>query len=131
MDNQLKLITYNIDGLPEKLDLNDLPLILRPIAWVYKLIKKTTLITINDGNNKAENIKKIGTYLENENPDIIAVQEDFNYHNELTKNLNDSYCSGTYSGGFDLKHIFKSMTWFPKPRFKADGINLFAFCFNI
>ena len=44
MDNQLKLITYNIDGLPEKLDLNDLPLILRPIAWVYKLIKKRELL---------------------------------------------------------------------------------------
>ena len=125
MNEQIKVITYNIDGLPEKLDLNDLPLILRPIAWVYKLFKKTTVITINDGDSKAENIAKIGSYLLNENPDIIAVQEDFNYHNELTKNLNDSYCSGTYSGGFDLKHIFKSMTWLPKPRFKADGLNLF------
>lgn len=123
---KLKIVTYNIDGLPESLDLNDLPWILKPITWIYKLIKKTTLVTINDGCDKAENIKKIGDYLESENPDIITVQEDFNYHKELVDNFYDKYSWGTYSGGFDLKNIFKSMTWFPKPRFKADGINLFA-----
>lgn len=126
MDNQIKIITYNIDGLPEKLDLNDLPWILKPIAWIYKLFKKTTLITINDGCNKLDNIRKIGEYLEKENPDIIGVQEDFNYHNELVEKFYNKYSWGIYSGGFDLKHIFKSMTWFPIPRFKADGINLFG-----
>jgi hypothetical protein len=32
MNRELKLITYNIDGLPPSLDLNDLPCILKPIA---------------------------------------------------------------------------------------------------
>lgn len=126
MNTKLKVITYNIDGLPEKLDLNDLPLILKPIAWIYKLFKKTTLITINDDSTKINNMSMIGSYLLGQDPDIIAVQEDFNYHNELVKNFYDKYSWGTYSGGFDLKNIFSSMSWFPIPRFKADGINLFG-----
>jgi hypothetical protein len=40
----MKIITYNIDGLPESLDLNDLPWIFKPIVWIYKLFKKTTII---------------------------------------------------------------------------------------
>ena len=39
---EIKLATYNIDGLPEQLDLNDLPWLFKPIAWVYKMFKGTT-----------------------------------------------------------------------------------------
>lgn len=40
----IKILTYNVDGLPESLDLNNLPWILKPIAWIYKLIKGTTIV---------------------------------------------------------------------------------------
>lgn len=118
----IKIITYNIDGLPEKLDLNDLPWIFKPISWIYKLIKGTTIIQINDDINKSNNISTISWKLSQENPDIICVQEDFNYHKELTYNL-VGYNVGTYLGGFDLSKIFKTMTWFP-PRFISDGLNI-------
>ena len=85
MNKQVKIITYNIDGLPESLDLNDLPFILKPIAWIYKLIKKTTLVKINDNKNVCLNTQLISKYLSLNNPDIICVQEDFNYHKELVE----------------------------------------------
>lgn len=59
----IKVVSYNIDGLPEKLDLRQLPLVLRPIAWVYKLFKGTTLVTVNNDSCKAGKIAEIGRRL--------------------------------------------------------------------
>jgi exonuclease III len=120
---ELKIITYNVDGLPERLDLKDLPWILKPISWIYKLIKKTTLINVNDNIDSSSKTKQISKYFSELNPDIIVVQEDFNYHSELMEYLPE-YKSGSYLGGFDLSKIFKSIKWFPYPRFKSDGLNL-------
>lgn len=123
---RIKVITYNIDGLPETLDLNDLPIVLRPIAWLYRLFKKTTIVRINDDTNKEDKIKAISRWLASENADIIAVQEDFNFHKELIYHL-VGYNSCTHTGGFDIKNLFASVEWrtkFPFPRFKADGLNL-------
>ena len=126
---EIKLLTYNVDGLPETLDLNDLPWILKPIAWIYKLFKGTTVIKINDNVNKKDDIGHISQYLASSDADIIAVQEDFNYHDELMSRLNDNYACGTYLGGFDLSKLFSNTEWltyFPLPRFKCDGINVIA-----
>lgn len=120
---EFKIITYNIDGLPETLDLNTLPWILRPIAWIYKLFKGTTIVTVNDGTGKAEKIKEISKDLSH--ADIVCVQEDFNYHEELTESLKD-FESGTYMGGFDLSKVFSMVKWLPIPRFKADGLGIFV-----
>ena len=49
----MKIITYNVDGLPESLDLRDLPWIFKPIVWIYKLIKKL-LNYIRHGSNRDE-----------------------------------------------------------------------------
>ena len=119
----IKLVTYNVDGLPETLDLKDLPWILKPVAWVYKLFKKTTKITANDGKNHSA---EIGDYLSKTDADLIAVQEDFNYHEELMNHLPDYY-AGTHGGEITLKNLFSNTEWlsyFPFPRFKADGLNL-------
>lgn len=124
---KLKIISYNIDGLPTTLDLKDLPLILRPIAYIYKLIKGTTIIKINDNDNKTECINNIGNKLKSSNADIIAIQEDFNYDDILMDNLYPQYNYGTWLGGFNLSKLFSSTEWFtcfPFPRFKADGINV-------
>lgn len=124
---KLKVITYNIDGLPESIDLRNLPWILKPICWIYKLIKKTTVISINDDKNKAVNIKLISRFFKESNPDIIAVQEDFNYHSELLSSIYDKYSWGTFTGEFDISKIFSNTEWlsyFPLPRFKADGISI-------
>lgn len=120
----IKILTYNIDGLPEKIDLKELPWIFKPISWIYKLIKKTTVVPINDDTNKIENIKNISKYLASTNADIIAVQEDFNYHNELKEFLEKNYTSGKYTGGITPLKLFSNIKWFPIPRFKCDGITI-------
>lgn len=119
----IKFITYNIDGLPEQLDLNDLPWLLKPIAWIYKLLKGTTVITINDNHDTDKNILDISNYLPTISPDVIGVQEDFNYHDTLMSCLKD-YSSSTFTGKIDFSDVLHSIKWFPYPRFKADGLNL-------
>lgn len=121
--NKLRIVSYNIDGLPEKLNLADLPWYLTPIAWVYKVIKGTTEIRINDGSDRAEKIEEISEYLNSLNPDIIAVQEDFNFHKELMSSLTDYY-DETHTGDISLKNLMSKTTWRPLPRFKADGLGL-------
>ena len=127
MEKEIKLISYNIDGLPETLDLADLPWILKPIAWIYKLIKGTTIIRINDNCDTEKHINHISECLKKSDADIIGVQEDFNYHDNLISSLKDRYSISTYQGGFDLSKIFTNTEWlsfFPFPRFKCDGLNL-------
>jgi exonuclease III len=119
---KLRIVSYNIDGLPEKLDLADLPWYLTPIAWAYKAVKGTTEIRINDGSNRAEKMKEISEYLNTLNADIIAVQEDFNYHKELMSSLT-SYADSTHTGDISLKNLVSKTEWKPLPRFKADGLN--------
>lgn len=119
----IKFVTYNIDGLPEQLDLNDLPWLLKPIAWIYKLLKGTTVITINDNHDTDKNILGISNYLSTISPDVIGVQEDFNYHETLMQCL-EGYEDSTFTGKIDFSDVFHSIKWFPYPRFKADGLNL-------
>lgn len=124
---KLKVVTFNIDGLPSILDLNELPWVFKPFVWIYKLIKKTTLIYINDNTNRDQDILNISKYLKNTKADIIGVQEDFNYHDELMSELNDKYISDTPSKKFGLSNIFRDVEiWshFPLPRFKSDGVNM-------
>lgn len=116
----IKVLTYNIDGLPNAIDLNDLPWILKPIAWIYKLFKKTTLIKINDNNVSYDSLNRIKDFLANSNADIIGLQEDFNYHNEIYPN--EIYKDSKYTGKISISNI----KWLPYPRFKADGLNLFT-----
>ena len=127
--DKIKIITYNIDGLPPQLDLRELPWTLRPLAWIYKLAKGTTVVTVNDNDDVQENIRKIGRMLDDSGADIVAVQEDFDYHNELLESMADDYECGKHTGGFDIKSLWKSTEWktrFPLPRFKADGLNVFT-----
>lgn len=117
----MKLVTYNVDGLPETLDLNDLPWIFKPCVWVYKLIKGTTLVSLNDNKNRSEKTYDISKYLSDSKFDIIGVQEDFNYHKELISYL-QGFSTGTFMGAIDFSKIFSMVKWF---RYKSDGLNLF------
>ena len=114
----MKIVTYNIDGLPETLDLNDLPWIFKPFVWIYKLFAKTTLIHLNDNVGRAESTKQISSYLKDF--DISVVQEDFNYHDELLSELKDKNW-GTFQGAIDFSKIFSMVKWF---RYKSDGLNI-------
>ena len=117
---EIKVITYNIDGLPDSIDLKTLPWYLKPVTWIYRLFKHTTIMPVNDNQNKAECIKEISRRLSQENADIIAVQEDFNYHTELMSTLSKIYNSGEYGGTISIDNL----KFLPYPHFKADGLNL-------
>ena len=116
----IKVLTYNIDGLPDVIDLNDLPWILKPIAWIYKLFKKTTLIKVNDGSTSLDRFNKIKEFMIKSNSDFIGVQEDFNFHDEVYPS--EIYKDSKHTGKIEISNL----RWFPYPRFKADGINLFT-----
>lgn len=121
----IKAITYNIDGLPEVLDLNDLPWLLKPVAWIFKLFKGTTLVTVNDNKGGKERTAEISQRLHDSDFDIICVQEDFNNHTELTSCLQE-YQQGTFMGAIDLSRIFSMVRWLPIPRYKSDGLCFFS-----
>ena len=114
----MKIVTYNIDGLPETLDLKDLPWIFQPFVWIYQLFAKTTLIHLNDNVGRFEATKKISTYLKDF--DIVGIQEDFNYHEALISDLKDRNW-GTFQGAIDFSKIFSMVKWF---RYKSDGLNI-------
>jgi hypothetical protein len=116
----VKVLTYNIDGLPGTIDLRDLPWILKPVAWIYKLFKKTTLININDNGISQENLNKIKEFFIESSADIIGVQEDFNYHDEIYPS--ELYKDSKHTGKIEISNL----KWFPYPKFKADGLNLFT-----
>lgn len=120
---EVRLITYNIDGLPDKLDLNDLPWPLKPIAWVYKLFKKTTEIPINDGSDRQQYTRYISKALSSYEADVIGVQEDFNYHTELMSCLTN-YNDSIRTGSITLKDLFSNIYSIFPLRLKADGLNL-------
>lgn len=120
--NKLRIVTYNIDGLPEVLDLKELPWYLKPICWIYRLFKGTTFIKINDNEDVESRIKSISEYLVKLDADIIGVQENFNYNNELISNLQNKYMFGNYRGGID----FSNIRWLPYPKFKTDGLTFMS-----
>jgi len=127
MKQEIKLITYNIDGLPEALDLSTLPWVLKPLAWIYKLITGTTVIKINDNTDTNIHIKHISKCLSESNADIIGVQEDFNFHEDLMDSLSNDYNDSTNTGKIEISNLFSKIeciTRFPLPRFKCDGLNL-------
>ena len=118
---KIKLVTYNIDGLTESLDLRQLPWPLRPLAWAYRMVKGTYMVRVNDNDGVGGKIAEMGRRLADLKPDIIAVQEDFNYHDVLTADL-QGYDCGTHTGGI----AFDKVRWWPYPRCKADGLDLFV-----
>jgi hypothetical protein len=129
METKLKILSYNIDGLPEKLNLKELPWQLKPIAWIYELIKGTTEIKINDNSDKDKDTEAISKYLLLNNFDLIGVQEDFNFHDKLLTHIKELYNCGTHLGGFELSKVISNTeitSYFPRPRFKVDGINLIS-----
>lgn len=123
MTKEIRLITYNIDGLPYEVDLNNLPWILKPLAWGYKLFKGTTKVVINDNTDRAEKISEISKLLNEYNADIIGVQEDFNYHKELIEHLPE-YKDSTHTGRIDTNKLFSNLKRIILPKFKGDGLNL-------
>lgn len=89
--------TLNVDGLPQK------------IVW----------IKLNDDGPGADGTERASRYLVNKGYDIIGVQEDFYYHDELCVSLGKTYDRGEWMG-FNTG----SLPWFHLDgfRFDTDGL---------
>ena len=120
MEKSIRLVTYNVDGLPEEIDLKCLPWYLKFITLIYYCIKGTTKVRVNDNSGVTDCIKRISSWLSGINSDIIGVQEDFDYHDILYSDLVNSYSCGTYEGGL----LSGGIDIFPYPRLEADGLGL-------
>ena len=81
-------ITFNVAGLPEIINGNDVP------------------------GDKTDNTARIGQLLTQYNIDLIHVQEDFNYHATLYANDQHPYRTAT-SGGVPFGSGLNSLSNFP------------------
>jgi hypothetical protein len=81
-------ITFNVAGLPEIINGNDVP------------------------GDKTDNTARIGQLLTQYNIDLIHVQEDFNYHATLYANDKHAYRTAT-SGGVPFGSGLNSLSNFP------------------
>ena len=97
----LKIANFNVAGLP---DVNN---------WLGK-----------NENDISANQEKIGQYLTAGNFDIIAVQEDFTYHNYLTDNLSgfnyETKHSGSFLGGDGMNIFTKDYPLYNTQRYGWD-----------
>lgn len=99
-DETFTVCTYNIDGLPTSLNLMGFELPIKPSC------------------TGAEGTVKIGEYLAGKSYDIIGVNEDFQYHNELWQGMEATYECGTWQGPIDTSESI------PDIPLEMDGLNL-------
>lgn len=88
----------NVDGLPNKI----------------------LGIEINPDGKGADGATAIGKYLRASGVDIMALSEDFNYHDNIVTALGDGYNVGTYRGGISSDNYKADMS------FDTDGLEFIA-----
>lgn len=81
INKEFRVCPFNVDGLPPTIS----------------ILGQT--ININPDGLGEEGAKAIGDYIAKSGIDILALSEDFNYHNALVNQLGDTYQVGTYRGG--------------------------------
>ena len=97
------IITLNVDGLPGKLLFFD----------------------VNENGPKALGSEAISLYLAAKNCDIVAMQENFNYHLEILSCLLFTYKYDEWTGGVDLGNIMDQDLIHPQNfKLKCDGLNM-------
>lgn len=76
-------------------------------------------IDVNPDGPGSEGTVRISEYLAKKGYDIVMMQEDFNYHEELTTHLTDKYVLDEWSGGLNVEdYDFTN----PNFRFTCDGL---------
>ena len=100
-DDVFSVTTLNVDGLPRYFD----------------------RIEINP-DGPGGDTWHVSEYLARKGFDIIGVQEDFNYDEELRMSLEDDYNCGAWQGGLDLG-FGKVLKVLFGDRFDTDGLRLF------
>lgn len=97
---RFSIATLNVDGLPQK-------------VVVFKINA--------DGPGSAGTVR-IGKYLMQKDYDMVFMQEDFNYNDELTVMLEDNYQFDTWSGDVGLEGHNVDFLHLQNHRFECDGL---------
>lgn len=101
VEEEFSIVTLNVDGLPNTIK-----------------ILGTVQITINDDGPGAELTPQISRYLADHNYDFIAVQENFDFNEQLSSALKSDYNQDSWYCGIDVSKMVNA-------RFPCDGINGF------
>lgn len=94
------LATLNVDGLPQKI----------------------LMFNVNPEGPGSAGSVRISKYLTRKNYDMVFMQEDFNYHDELTSVLEDTYTFDTWSGSIGLEGYSIDFRYLQNLRFPCDGL---------
>ena len=94
------IATLNVDGLPQKI-----------------LVAKVN----PDGPGGGGSVR-IGSYLQKRGYDLVFMQEDFNYHEELTVPLEDDYQTDAWSGDVGVEGRQIDYLHLQNHRFECDGL---------
>lgn len=100
---QFSIATLNVDGLPQKI-------------WFAK---------VNAEGPGSVGSVRIGQYFLQKGYDLIFVQEDFNYHDELTVVLEKDYQIDTWSGDVGVEGHNIDFFHLQNHRFECDGLGGF------
>lgn len=102
-NDSFSIMTLNVDGLPGKL----------------------LFFNVNEDGPKLLGSEAISLYLAAKNCDIVAMQEDFNYHIEIQSCLLLGYKHDEWTGGVDLETIQQEDLIHPQNvKLKCDGLNM-------
>ena len=102
-NDSFSIMTLNVDGLPGKL----------------------LFFNVNEDGPKLLGSEAISLYMAAKNCDIVAMQEDFNYHLEIWSCLLLSYSHDEWTGGVDLETIKEEDLIHPQYfKLKCDGLNM-------
>ena len=85
-NTQFTVCTINVDGLPNTIG----------------------GITVNPDGKGAEGAAAIGSYISKKGYDVVALSEDFNYHDNLVATLGSDYTVGTWRKGIDASAVVTS-----------------------
>ena len=101
-NSSFSVMTLNVDGLPGKI----------------------LFFNVNENGPKVWGSEAISFYLTAKNCDIVAMQEDFNYHWEIMSFLLFNYERDEWTGGIDLFTITDEDLIHPQNfKLKCDGLN--------
>ncbi len=97
---QFSIATLNIDGLPQKI----------------------LVFNVNAEGPGSPGTVRIGKYLLKKDYDLMFLQEDFNYHEELSIVMEDNYRFDTWSGDVGLEGHKVDFLHLQNHRFECDGL---------
>ncbi len=98
----------NVDGMPKSIK----------VAGIYT-------VNLNPDAREGAGATAIGQKLVSKGYDYIAVSEDFNYNDQILKQIGGAYSSGTHRGKITASISAMANYLAKKPLFDTDGLNLF------